>query len=196
MDCSLLGSSVIGIFQARILEWVATSSSRGSSRPRDLTWVSCIGTWFLFTTEAPAKPLCTFLFSLPSCVQLFVTPWIAARLPCPSLCPGVCSNSCALSRWCYLTISSSATLFSFCLQSFPASGFFFFSNELSVHIRWPKYWSFSFSISPSSEYSGLVFLSIDWFALLTLQGTLKSPPTDLLLIWSDIGWVGWMASLP
>ena len=47
-----------------------------------------------------------------------------ARLPCPSLSPGVCSNSCTLSPQCYLTISSSATLFSFCLQSFPASGSF------------------------------------------------------------------------
>ena len=47
-----------------------------------------------------------------------------ARFPCPSLCPGVCSDSCPLSRWCHLTISSSATLFSFCLQSFPASGSF------------------------------------------------------------------------
>ena len=47
-----------------------------------------------------------------------------ARLPCPLLSPRVCSNSCPLSRWCYLTISSSAALFSFCLQSFPASEFF------------------------------------------------------------------------
>ena len=50
------------------------------------------------------------------------------RLPCPSLSPGVCSNSCPLSWWCYLTISSSATLFSFCLQSFPASGSFTMSQ--------------------------------------------------------------------
>ena len=49
-----------------------------------------------------------------------------------------------------------------------------FSNELVLCIRWPKYWSFSFSISPSSEYSGLIFFRIDWFALLTVQGTLKS----------------------
>ena len=47
-----------------------------------------------------------------------------AKLPCPSLSPGVCSNLCVLSQWCYLTISSSATPFSFCLQSFPASGSF------------------------------------------------------------------------
>ena len=50
----------------------------------------------------------------------------------------------------------------------------FFSNELALHIRWPKYWSFSFSISPSSEYSRLIFISIDWFDLLIVQGTLKS----------------------
>ena len=51
-----------------------------------------------------------------------------------------------------------------------------FSNELSVHIRWPKYWSFSFSISPSKEYSGFNSFKIYWFALLTFQGTLKSLP--------------------
>ena len=49
-----------------------------------------------------------------------------------------------------------------------------FSNEPILHIRWPRYWSFSFSISPSSEYSGLISFSIDWFDLLAVQGTLKS----------------------
>ena len=49
-----------------------------------------------------------------------------------------------------------------------------FSNELVLRIRWPKYWSFSFSISPSSEYSGLISFSIDWLDLLAVQGTLKS----------------------
>ena len=48
-----------------------------------------------------------------------------------------------------------------------------FSNELALHIRWPKYWSFSFSISPSNEYSGLISFRIDWFDLLGVQGTLK-----------------------
>ena len=74
-------------------------------------------------------------------------------LPFPSPSPRVCPSSCQLSQWCHPTISSSVMLFSCCLQSFPASGFF--SNELGVRIRWPKYWSFSFSISPSNEYSGL-----------------------------------------
>ena len=49
-----------------------------------------------------------------------------------------------------------------------------FSNELVLCIRWPKYWSFSFSISPSDEYSGLISFKIEWFDLLTVQGTLKS----------------------
>ena len=49
-----------------------------------------------------------------------------------------------------------------------------FSNELALHIKWPKYWSFSFSISPSNEYSGLISFRIDWFNLLAVQGALKS----------------------
>ena len=76
-----------------------------------------------------------------------------ARLPCPSLSPRVCPISHLLSQWCDLTISSSAAIFSFCLQSFPAS-------ESALCIRWPKYWSFSFSISPSNEYSGLISLGL------------------------------------
>ena len=95
-----------------------------------------------------------------------------ARLPCPSLSPGACSNSCPLSWWCHPTISFSVTSFSSCPQSFPALGFF--SNESALRIRWPKYWSFSFSISPSNEYSELVSFQIGWFDLLAVQGTLKS----------------------
>ena len=49
-----------------------------------------------------------------------------------------------------------------------------FSNELALHLRWPKYWNFSFSISPSNEYSGLISFRIDWLDLLAVQGTLKS----------------------
>ena len=50
-----------------------------------------------------------------------------------------------------------------------------FSNEIALHIRWPEYWSFSFSISPSTEYSGLISFRMDWLDLLAVQGTLKSP---------------------
>ena len=95
-----------------------------------------------------------------------------ARLPCPSPTPGVYSNSCLLSRWYHPSISSSVIPFSSHLQSFPASGSFprshFFTSET------PKYWSFSFRISPSSEYSGLISFRMDWLDLLAVQGTLKS----------------------
>ena len=62
--------------------------------------------------------------------------------------------------------------FSSCLQSFPGSGSF--SNKSVLHIRWPEYWSFSFRISPSNEYSELISFRMDWLDLLAVQGTLKS----------------------
>ena len=70
------------------------------------------------------------------------------------------------------TILSSVIPFSSCLQSFPASGSF--PSESVLCIRWPKDWSFSFSISPSNEYSEWISFRIDWFELLAVQGTLKS----------------------
>ena len=95
-----------------------------------------------------------------------------AKPPCPSLSPRVCSNPCPLREWCHPAISSSATPFSSCPQFF--SSIRVFSNELALCIRWPKYWSFSFSISSSSEYSGLISFRIDWLDLLAVQGTLES----------------------
>ena len=94
-----------------------------------------------------------------------------ARLPCPSLSPGAYSNSCLLSQWCHPTILPSVVPFSSCPQSFLASG--------SFSVRQPfasgsQYWSFSFSISPSNEYSWLSSFRIDWFDLLAVQWALKS----------------------
>ena len=96
-----------------------------------------------------------------------------ARLPCPSPTPGVYSNSCPLSQWCHPTISSSVVPFSSPLSIFPSIRVF--SNKWVLLIRWPKYWSFSFSISPSDEYSGLMSFRMDWLELLAVQGILKSP---------------------
>ena len=96
------------------------------------------------------------------------------RLPCLSPTPWFYPNPCPLSRWCHPAISSSIVPFSSCLQSFPTS---VFSNESVLHIRWPKYWSFSFRISPSSEHSGLISFWIDWFDILAVQGTQESSPT-------------------
>ena len=92
--------------------------------------------------------------------------------PCDPTDCRVCSNSCPLSQRCYLTISSSVIPFSSCLLSFPAA--VSFSSQLTLPIRLQKYWSFSSSISPSNEYSGLISFRIDWFDLLAVQGTLKS----------------------
>ena len=94
-----------------------------------------------------------------------------SRPPCPSPTPGVHSNSCSLSQWCHPTTLSSVISF-FCLQSFLASGSFQMSQFFTS--GGPKYWSFSFSISPSNEYSGLISFRIDWLDLLAVQGTLKS----------------------
>ena len=108
-------------------------------------------------------------------VQLLSHIWLLAshglehaRLPCPLLPPRACSKSCPLSGWCHPTISPSSP------PPFNLSRIRVFSNELPLWIRWPKYWSFSFSISPSNEYSGLTSFRIDWFDLLAVQGTLKS----------------------
>ena len=94
------------------------------------------------------------------------------RRSCPSLSCRVCSDSYPLSwwypynhliLWCPLLLLPSI---------FPSIRVF--SNEQVLCIRWPKYWNFSFSISPSSEYSGLISFRIDWLDLLAIQGTLKS----------------------
>ena len=94
------------------------------------------------------------------------------RPPCPPPTPGVYPNPCPSRRWCHPTISSSVVPFSSSPQSFPASGSFPVSPVLPI--RWPEYWSFSFSISPSSEHSGLISFRMDWLDLLAVQGTLKS----------------------
>ena len=90
-----------------------------------------------------------------------VTPRTGFSVLC---CFPECSNSCPLSWWCHPTISSSVFP---CPQSFPASGSF-------LRIRWTKYWSFSFSFSPSNEYPGLISFRIYWLDLLAVQGTLNS----------------------
>ena len=175
MDCSLPDSSVHGISQARIL---AISSSRGSSHPRDQTLiscVSCIGSRFCTTSatwEALGMAIVVVVQSL-SCVRLLVSPWTAAcqaslSLTISQTLPKFMSiawvmPSNHLILWCPLLLLPSI---------FPSMRDF--SNELAVHIRWPKYWSFNFSISPSNEYSGLISFKIDWFDLLAVHRTLKS----------------------
>ena len=105
-------------------------------------------------------------------VQLFATPWTTA-----------CQASLSITNsWRVLKLMSIKSVMpsnhlNFCCPFLLSSVFpsiRVFSSESALHIRWPKHWSFSFSTSPSNEYSGLISFKIDWFDLLSVQGTLKS----------------------
>ena len=106
-------------------------------------------------------------------VRLFVTPWIAARQA--SLSITISWSSLRLMSIKSVMLTSHLILCRplLLLPSIPPS-IRVFSNESTLHMRWPKYWSFSFSISPSNEYSGLISLRMDWLDPLAVQGTLKS----------------------
>ena len=114
----------------------------------------------------------TFQFSSVMSKSLWPHGLWHARLPSPLPTPRACSNSCPSSWWYHPTISSSVIPLLLLPSVF--SSIRVFSNELVLLIRWSNYWSFSFSTSPSNEYSGLISLRMDWLDLLTVQGTLKS----------------------
>ena len=117
-------------------------------------------------------PVCSFvvvaIVQLPSHVQLFVTPWTAAHQASLSFTISWSwLKFMSIESWCYLTTSSSAALFSFAFNLFQNQGLF---QWLALHIRWPKYWDFSFTISPSSEYTGLISFGIDCLISLLSMG--------------------------
>ena len=114
------------------------------------------------------------LVQLLSCVRLFSTPWIAAHEASLSI-----TNSWSLLRLIYIKSVMPSKHLILCLPLLLPSIFpslMVFSNESVLCIKWPKYWSFSFSVSPSSEYSGLIFFRMDWLNLLAVQGTQASSP--------------------
>ena len=107
-----------------------------------------------------------------SSVQLSATPWTAARQASLSI-----TNSQTLLKLMSIESVMPSNHLILCRPLLLPSIFpsiRVFSNESVLHIRWPQYWGFSFSISPSNEYSGLMSFRIDWFVLLAVQGTLKS----------------------
>ena len=113
----------------------------------------------------PGKPSCSVMSDSLRTHGLQHT-----RLPCPSPTPKAYSNSCPLSWWSnHLILCHPLLLLPSIFSSIRV-----FSNESVLHIRWPKYWSVSFSISPSGEYSGLISFQMDWFDLFAIQRTLKS----------------------
>ena len=122
MNCRPQNSSVHGILQRRILEWVAIPFSRESSQPRGQTQVSCIAGGF-FTVWATSKVSVQSAQFSHSVMSDSLQPHELqqAKLPCLLPTSWACSNSCPLSQWCHPTISSSVIPFSPCLQSFPAA---------------------------------------------------------------------------
>ena len=120
--------------------------------------------------------LSSFSVQLLSRVQLFVIPWTAALQ----------ASLYIINSWSLLKLMSIVLVrpsnhlilchpFLFLPSIFPSIRIF--SNESALHIRWPRYWSFSFSISPSNEYSGLISFRMDWLGLLAVQGVSPSVPT-------------------
>ena len=171
MDCSLPGSSIHGIFQARILEWVAISFSRRSSRPRDWTRVSCVvgrrftiwATRNLFQKHAQMHiQKCFTSYLVIPCCSVTSSSTLCDPIDCSM--PGFpvlhrfseFAQTCPLSQWCHARISSSVVLFSSCPQSFPESGSF------------PMSWLFAlggWSIEASASVSVLPVNSRGWFPL-------------------------------
>ena len=182
MGCSPSGSSVHEIFQARILEWVAISFSRGSSWPQDQTRVSCIA-GRLFTMSHKGNPNIHCIYKKPSyqfssvqslsCVWLFATPWTAARQTSLSITntrsPPKPMSIVSVMPSNHLILSHPLLLLPSIFPSIRV-----FSNESALHIRWPKYWSFSFNPNPSNEHPGLISFRMDWLDLLAVEGTLKT----------------------
>ena len=133
-----------------------------------------ISTGTALIQDQPGQRLFTFgqLVQRLSRLRLFATPWTAAHQASLSI-----TNSGSLLKLMSIQSVMPSNYLIFCRPLLPPSIFpsiRVFSNELALHIRWPEYWSFSFSISPSNEYSGLISFRIDWLDLLAIQGTLKS----------------------
>ena len=167
MDCSPPGSSVHGILQTRIPEWVAIPFPRGSSQPGDQTLVSHIAGRF-FTIWTPRSD------QLLSRVLLFATPWIAACQASLSITNS--RSSLRLTSIESVMPSSHLILYRplLLLPPIPPS-IRVFSNESTLRMRWPKDWSFSFSISPSKEIPGLISFRMDWLDLLAVQRESLNP---------------------
>ena len=171
---ALPGSSVYRISQTRMPEWFAISFSRGSFQPRDWTCVSCIG----------RQPYILDMFQFSSFqslshVRLFATPWTAACQASLSI-----TDSRSLLKLMFIESVMPSNHIILCCplllppSIFPSIRFFFF--QMSQFFKSGGQRSFSFSISPSKEYSGLISFRMDWLDLLAVQGTLKSPPTPRL----------------
>ena len=120
-----------------------------------------------------------FVVQPPSCIRLFETQELQhARLPHPPLSPRVCSNSSSTFKFMSIESVMPSNHLILCHPLLPLPSIFpsirVLPNESALHIRWPKYGSCSFNISPTNEYPGLISFRMDWLDLLAVQGTLES----------------------
>ena len=199
MGFSLPGSSIHGIFQARVLKGVPFPSPGRASQPKDQTQVShtagrYITVWatrefrevynIICTTKYPIYKLILYQIILScleidfhsvqslSCVGLFATPWTAASQASLSI-----TNSQSLLKLMSIESVMPSSHLILCHPLILLPSIFpsirVFSIKSDLHIRWPKNWSFSFNISPSNEHPGLISFRMDWLDLLAVQGTLK-----------------------
>ena len=165
---------IILLLRFRSAEWPLSGTSL-------VAWQEEWRTWWIMCFLLPSAEKKTELIIFPSlsvqfssctqsCLTLRPHEPQHARPPCPLPTPGVHANPCPLSPWCHPTISSSVIAFFLMPSIFPSIRIF--SSESVLCIRWPKYWSFSFSINPSNDYSGLISFRTDF---------LYSPSIDCLL---------------
>ena len=163
-DCSLPGSSIHGIFPGKntgvsyhfFFQEIIPTQGLNPGSPA------------LRTDALPSEPSVQFSHSVLS-DSLWPRESQHARPPCPSPTLGDCSNSCPSSWWCHLILCHPLLLMPSIFPSIRV-----FSNESALHIRWPRYWCFSFSFSPSNEHPRLISFRMDCVDLLAVQGTLKS----------------------
>ena len=160
----LPGSSVYGIFQERVLEWGAITFSDAKLNLVNYWSCTALSSWQLHLPFL--SPFSSV--QLLSRVRLFGTPWTAARQASLSI-----TNSQSLPKIMSIeSVMPSNHLILCCPLLLPSifPSIRVFSNESALHIRWPKYWSFSFNISPSNDHPGLIFFRMDWLDLLAVQG--------------------------
>ena len=138
---------------------------------------------FIHNCQIWKPPKCSSVSSVTQSCLTLCNP-MDCWLPCPSLSPGVCLNSCPFSGWCHPTISSSVACFFSCPQSFPSLGSF--TMSLLFASGGQKYWSFSFSISPSNEYSVLISFRIDWSPCSPRNSQESSPTPQFKSISSSV----------
>ena len=141
-----------------LLHYRRTPALQANSLPTELRGEP----WFSFSSDQSL-----------SGIQIFVTPWTAAHQASLSI-----TNSHSLLKLMSIELVMPSNHLILCCPLLLLSSIFtsirVFPNESVLHIRWPKHWTFSFSISPSNEYSGLISCRVDWFDLLAAQRTLKS----------------------